>query len=370
LPWAGLASLVLVLVLDGQLTSDPRVWDWTVEQFGQEQSMEAGVALDQAAFTRLAQQRHERTRVFIVGTSRAQRGLDRSAIEIQLGAQIELVKLTHPGLQPYEIDALSAELIEAEADVVVLTLSEFDTHRPLRIMAQTGAGSLAAIWDLVANTDARFLKSNRHDLMRLALAACLDAYRYRELQSALGWRDAVSFRIGKRLRAMQSSGYALGDAGNPEYEAIGGLEQFGRAAAEIEASIDRLGMAFRTVSRAARWHQLRQVLSISRGLHAEVQLELLRAAVSRMTRAGIAVVVFELPLHPLSRQYYDYTIRADLLQFLGELATEFGITVVTEEMGGPYVPADFQDLTHANDEGAAKFSSSLARSVLELIAGM
>lgn len=369
LPWAGLASLILVLALDDQLSSEPRIWDGFVEQFDQKETMESGVALERAALTRLAREPRDRPRVFIVGTSRARRGLDQSAVEAVLGDQVELVKLTHAGMQPYEIDALGDELIAVRADVVVLPLSEFDTHRPLRIMAQTAPGSLTALWDLMSNTKLRFLSANRHDLLRLFLATRLDAYRFREVLAALGWRDGVTFLVGKRERAMQTAGYALGDAGQAKRGEDGSLKRFGRSAEELGAIIDRLGMAFKTLSKPARWGELRQVLSISRGLHAQVQQELLRAVVSRLTRAGVSVVVLELPLHPLSRQYYDYSIRDDVLEFFGELTIEFGITVVTEEMSGPFVPGDFQDLTHANGTGALKLSRSLARTVLRLIEG-
>jgi len=299
LPWAGLASLVLVLALDDQLSSDPLIWDRFVDQFAQKKTMESGVAQDRAALTRLARQPHDRPRVFIVGTSRARRGLDRRALEAVLGDQVELVKLTHAGMQPYEIDALGHELIAVRADVVVLPLSEFDTHRPLRIMAQTAPGSLTALCDLVSNTNLHFLRSNRHDLLRLFLATRLDTYRFREVLAALGWRDGVTFLIGKRERAMHTAGYALGDVGKARPDDDGSLKRFGRSAEELGAIIDRLGMAFRTLSKAARWGELRQVLSISRGLHAQVQQELLRAVVSRLTQAGVSVVVLELPLSAL-----------------------------------------------------------------------
>ncbi|MFT7463475.1 MAG: hypothetical protein ACI9EF_001819 [Pseudohongiellaceae bacterium] len=374
LPWAGIAAILLVLISDRWMTTEPRLWQQAVEAIDKSNSMELGVARDRMALAQGRDEGSNAPRVYVLGSSRAERGFSEDELAPVFGGRAQLIKLTHAGLRPYEVAALAGELAGDTTGVVVLTLSEFDTHRPLRLMAQTAAGSLAVWRDLVSLSDWRFLKANRETLLRLFLAGTLNSYRFREVAAATEGPLSARFMGAARHRAIETVGPVRGKLGSPDVrhsEASNSLADQARSAnaaksaAARDALVVRIGKTFPALSEAGRRAELTQLLSISRGEHALLQQALLRLAVQRLSAAGITVIVMELPLHPLAEQFFDTTLRDDSLAFFAELARAFDATIITKEMSGPFTKDDFADLTHLGNSGAEKLSRSLGRVVLD-----
>jgi len=264
LPWAALAAVLIVLAIDRRVMTAPG--------FGREVGA-------------LAQ-------VVVLGSGRVERAFLSAELNTVLAGQAEVMLRAHGGRGFDDVAALGDRLGDEAVDVVILGLSEFETHRPL---AGTAAG---AAW------------AEKQPVLKLA---------------------------------------------------------GGRTESDLEALITRVGMTFPDLPEATRRDELIQLLSLSRGDHVSSREDQLRAAVEQLTEAGASVIVVELPLHPLSRQYDDATLREEALSFFAELAMDYDVTVVTEEMSGPFAKSDFASLTRVTDAGATKLSHSAARAVLEVL---
>ena len=161
---------------------------------------------------------------------------------------------------------------------------------------------------------------------------------------------------------------AASEAGSSEGSLVTKLAG-GRTERELAALVTRVGMTFPDLLEATRRDELIQLLSLSRGEHVSSRQSPLRAAVERLTAAGASVILVELPLHPLAHQYYDVTLREEALSFFAELAVDLGVTVVTEEMSGPFAKSDFASLTQVTEAGAVKLCHSAAGAILKVLQG-
>lgn len=231
-------------------------------------------------------------RVVVLGSGRAEQSLLPVGLNTALAGQAEATLLGQVGANPHDVAALAGGLAGVPCEVVLLGLSEFETHRPSQAIAARA-------------------------------------------------------RSPSESRVLTLAG--------------------GRTEEDLAALITRVGMTFPDLSEATRRDELIHLLSLSRGEHVSSRQSLLRAAVERLAEAGASVIVVELPLHPLSRQYYDVTLREEALSFFAELAMDFDVTVVTEEMSGPFAKSDFASLTRVTDVGADKLCHSAARAVLEVL---
>ena len=262
--WAGLAAVLLVLAFNR--------WALDAPDLGGEPG-----ALPQ---------------VLVLGSGRVERAFLITELNAALAGHAVATVRAHGGSSSGNMASLGDELVDQAIEVVVLGLSEFETHQPLE-SAATGAGS---------------------------------------------------------------------SAGSPLLELAGG-----RTERDLAALVTRVGMTFPDLLEATRRVELMQLLSLSRGDHVSSRQSPLRAAVERLTEAGASVIVVELPLHPLARQYYDVTLREEALSFFAELAMDFGVTVVTEEMSGPFAKSDFASLTEVAEAGAVKLCHSAAGAILKVL---
>ncbi len=170
LPWAGLLAVLLVLALDQRILGPDGPWQLLV-----------GADPESAAPARLALRELRaanpgRPRVAVVGTSMVIDGFD-EVLAAQSLPGATLAKLGHPRFEPFVLLQLAPELVAARADAVVLILSEFDTHRPLRLEPVPGSSgaSLSAVVDLVRLAGPAFAVEQRTTLYRLVASSLLRA---------------------------------------------------------------------------------------------------------------------------------------------------------------------------------------------------
>lgn len=370
-PWAGLAAVVLVLLLDTFAMTRPEPWRRLEADLPDPDiTPEGGVVRDRIQIAELALADDGRDRVFLLGTSRARRGLMNWVLEKELGEDVAVVKLAHAGLQPFELRTLAEDCLAADPDVVVLALSEYDTHRPLRLMDSTAGGSWAALTGLAARVDPSLFWEERELALRLATQALLDSYRHRPVVHGGDTFERLHFRRpdARPRWGANEIHYHVGADGRPgDAQDDEARTLWGRPLGQLRLLDRRADTTFPDVSQPTRRVQVRQVLSIAAGDHASVQAGLIEDTVARLRGAGVEVLIVEMPLHPLGMHMYDTALRDEFLELCTRLASEHGAHVLTLEQSGPFTGEAFHDLTHLGGQGAVDMSAVVARAVRPLL---
>ncbi len=348
-PWGGVCAALIVLIVDAVGFGPNGPWDYLLPRMGERASMEEGVIRDRIALRNLADEADDKPRIFVLGTSRANRGINPNLLRKLAVVPTRIVKLAHAGMRPYEIGAVIEEFLPAGPDVAIMVTSELDTHRPVHILPHTAPGSLYSVVALARATGFGFAFEHRTLFLRLSAAAALDAYRYRGMLGNAGASSLRHFRdsLEERQRGLRNSPYLI------EGEA--------QMKVDLDAAVEQLGAVFPQLSAPARRAQINQCREITRGAHVEVQMGLVRHAVQRLREAGVEVILAEGALHPLSEQYYDASTAEEFRVFARELETELGMHFLPLSETVPRDPALFKDMTHLNDTGAALLTSAIAR---------
>jgi hypothetical protein len=347
-----------VIAIDLAFFSPLGPWETLQGMVSRGHLLAEGIARDRVQLLQLAAAPEGTARVVVVGTSRAQSGyLPKLAAQLPAGPRpLHVAKLAHAGMNPFAIRSLADELAGYDLDVVVLWLSEFDTHVPPEPRAAGSFGSLSAVFDLAAAVGAGVVFEERREFYRLLLATRFNTYRYRSVLTWAGARKLHRFPTGEEGRAQLR---------NPP---PAGFEYPGREPIELDPR-RRLQLLAEVKQRFSPAHArsivmgARRLGTITRGAHAEVQMTLLRQALRRLRAAGAQVIVLEGPLSPLAAEYYDVTIRDDFAAFARDLAREPGVHFVPLRENEIYPERDFNDLSHARLSGAEKLTRALLRAV-------
>ncbi|MFT7462933.1 MAG: hypothetical protein ACI9EF_001275 [Pseudohongiellaceae bacterium] len=371
LPVAGFLAVLLVLATDRWVFADIGFWQRIEELVNSQVSLNSGVVRDRIALDAISHSDEERLQACVMGTSRARRGLLPYWITPRVQDRFDMFYIAHAGMQPFEIRSMVAELIESGVDVVVLSLSEFDTHRPLKITAATGAGSFAALFDFWRFTGLAAVRRSRLDVLRLCTSALLQSYRFRQVERSAGLSELLGFR--RPGSGAGPSGIGLGYAigadglpGMPEQEGPGGYTVYGMAWSLFYRLADELSERFPDLSLNARRAELRQVVSIAKGVHAGVQMAFLRETADRLNEAGIDVLILELPIYPGVAGYYDTSTREEFLSFARELAQAELVHFVPLNDADPIPDELFVDLTHVTNKGSQRLSNTLVEGLLTI----
>ncbi|GEM_PF-2715397 len=373
LPVAGVLAAVLVLVLDGWVFGDVRLWQWFDELVESDVSMDSGIIRDQLAFDAMASADDDRVQACVIGTSRARRGLLPMWITPLLQGKVDVSYLAHAGMQPFEVRGLVGEIIDSGVDVAVLSLSEFDTHRPLKLSAATAAGSVGALYDLGRFAGLGLVRREREAFLRVSLAALLEVYRFRQVQRAAGLGELLGFRRPDSgpPKSSVGLGFALGADGLPGEPlakgADGAMELYGVPQSLYHKVVDQLSGRFPELSLNARRAELRQILSISEGVHAHVQMELLGQTVEALTDAGVDVLLYELPLYPPMGAYYEASTRQEFITFARDLAANERVHFVPQSTDDPVLETEYVDLTHVSNRGSKRLSEALVSALLDVV---
>ncbi len=329
-------------------------WDFFSERMNNEHPMERGVVSDRVEFARLAAEASDNPLVAVMGSSRAHASMHTHLLK-KAAPGIEVAALAHAGMHPFEIRGALDEVLALEPELVVILISEFDTHRPLRLMPQTSPGSFAALRELASQVGGDFVWEQRTTFLQVALASVVDLYRYREVFHVAGVEDYRMFShpAAPRGQGVLKIPYLL--EGNAPLDM------------NMDEELQQLELVYPHLSLRARKAGMTQCQSITRGPHATVQMFLLRKAVVRARSKGVRVLLVEGPLAPATKGFYDNSIRTDFLELAQELSQEEGVLFLALEESGPFPQEIFADLTHLNREGAQQMSAAVGRRVANLL---
>jgi hypothetical protein len=352
LPRASIIVLALVLAGDRLVFELDGVWDTLDAAAGPTNVLASDVATSQVRLRTVAEAPGGDLRVFVVGSSRAEAGFD-PVVARQAIPHATFATIAQGGLGPFELSAYVAEMIAARPHLVILLLSEFETHRPLRLepVPATGSASVGAVADLVAETGPAFAFRHRTTLARVLLASVLNTYRFKNVLNGAGAERARTFPLDRRLPRKRP-----GSFGRPV--ALRDGTRTALPAPEREAIRRRLGQGSRM-----RFIALGMLADVSTGHHARVQLGLVRRAIERFQRRGIEVAVVEPPLHPAAAPAVNPAACAEFEDFARALVRTHGITFVGLEEIEPFEDGDFSDLLHLTRAGARKLTAGVLRVV-------
>lgn len=343
-PWAGLLAAALLLAVDAAVLGPWGAWEWLAERDPEQR------ALVRLELERVRAAPPGEPRAFVVGTSRVQEGFDVELARRELPG-VAIGKLGQPRIEPFVIRQLADDLLAARADAVVILLSEFDTHRPLRLepVPDPGTASLGALVDLLRATGPGFAVAQRTPLYRLVACSALDAYRYRPILTTAGLGKLRQFHFDERFGRTER-----GDPFRP-IALWGGERGVAREAAK-RSTFDLFPPAMPSFMGRM---QAGTIGETSRGPHVAVQQALIRRTIERLREANVRVAIVEAPLHPAAVDLYDPALRGEFLAFMRSLEDAFGIAFLPLEAVETYAESDFSDLVHVGAEGIPKLTRSL-----------
>ncbi len=358
LPWGGVVAALLVLLVEGRFLAPGPLWPVLEERLVAEHQatfpVERGLVGDRRSLLRALFTAPDKALVAVLGTSRANASLEPRALQ-HVVPDARVLGFAHAGMQPFELRGLADELAPLGVDLAVLLVSEFDTHRPLRVMRQSGPGSLAALRELLDLLPQDTVWEERTLVLQLLTACALPSYRFREVFAAAGldaWRRFPAARGEPR------------GTSRPPFLLEGGQP----LPVSYPRERERLRAQFPDVPERQLDSELNQCRSITRGPHAEVQSALLLSTVRALRAAGTRVLLVEGPVSPLAESYYDLSIRDDFRALVGELLHDEGVDFLPLEETGPF-PADrFRDLTHLDKAWSPPFAAAVGARAAELLA--
>lgn len=343
-PVAGAIAVVLLLAIDVlsfRIFSPWRAFDGRLDGWYHEDKLRDRLAIDA-----LGRDAAKRTRAIVMGTSRMQQAWRPRLLDAPLPDDLEVFELAHARIYPTELRAAAAVMRDRAPDVVVLGVSELDTHVPVMLDRRTSYPDATLYVEAARHLGAGWLFDNRREFYRVVVGGAVAAYRHRGLLGDAGL---------DRLRRF--------DLPNPPLEPVTLTPLEEEIAAEFEARD--------TNPRRHKWRmnhvvrQVRLVGRVARGPHADAQQQFLVRAVETFRSAGSRVVIFELPLYPSARKLYDAEFRADFLALVAGLEVDPGVRVIRLEDQPEYERSDFKDITHVGSQGAAKTSRVILDAILD-----
>lgn len=343
-PVAGLLALLLVLAIDGLVFRASSPWRWLSKQI--EHGFYQGVVSDRLIIELLGRRREGKRYSVLMGTSRMQKAWQPHLLEPGKPEWLIVKSLAHARIFPAEMRAAAEEMRDRAPDVVVLGISEAETHVPMMLDRRTSFPGAFLYLEAARHLGMGWLFEKRDGLYRGALAGLVASYRHRDVLGNAGL---------DRLRRFPSDPEPIEPRVLDPVEAEV-LAEFNRGA-DNEHPIE-------TDMRKFRRH-MAQIQAITAGPHVDAQREFLRRAVEIFRDAGSEVVILELPLHPSTRRLYDSELRADFLALAAELERDLAARVIRLEDQPGFERSDFWDLIHVGPEGEKKLTQTILTAILE-----
>ena len=212
-----------------------------------------------------------------MGNSRAKVGLLFEDLDDRKLEGLVVAKCTHTPVSPWIMRSAVERCLDQGPDLVVLLLSELDTHRTPGLVASATFGDVSTVATLARGMGLSEAWRRREGLERIALASLLHSYRYR---SVLGhaWLDDLR-HFPANSRALTPDAPERFPAARPRYnepsEKLPDLPDIEEIHARIERAVG-----------TARPHTLRFVHNIHLGNDARIQELLLGGGGDRMARGG------------------------------------------------------------------------------------
>jgi hypothetical protein len=351
-PVALLIALLVVALLDRCVLGPNGPWDAIAARVPGRAMHTKGVATDRLQLKRARAVESGVPTTFVLGTSRAQHAYRPDLLDQSDGVAGSVFELTHPHVFPFEMLAFSGELGAIGADAVVLLISEYDTHGPVSIVNGAAAADFYSLGFLIDQLGLQRAFEEREVLLRLALDAMSNGYRYRSILDAAGAGRirapgrAEASRAGWKMR----SGRAV---------LVEGLRHTPPTRDETSRILESL--AGRRPGSESRAYMIGagSLRQITAGPHADVQMALLEAAIARLSSSGVRVIVIETPIDPVAAPLYDASARGEFLALMDWLQRYDGFAFHSLDAQAPFSSAEFADLIHLSAPGAARFTRTV-----------
>jgi hypothetical protein len=351
--------MALIVAVESFAFDRPALWETVSAAIPEgRRDMYGGTALDELAAARLATDEGGEPKVAFLSSSRGQRAWPLEELPADERPPWRVALMTHPGIQPLHMLLQADRLARLQPDVVVIMVSEFDTHRAVALVPHVLGDSPGAVGTLTSLLGPAVAWEHRQTLARFALASVLPSYRFRRVFGLAGLDRYRSF--GRRTGQGQGGRWpeAL-PAGEPLSLTRRQLDRITDAVRESMPSVD--------VDSGQFTSQLGTYQAITRGPHAQVQMEIVRRAVLRLVDAGIDVLLVEGPLATLPVELCDPMTRFEYRALAQELAAAPGVHLLTVEDSGPFALEAFRDLFHLDDEGAAQMTEATLAAVEDVL---
>ncbi len=346
MPVAALLVVLLIFVADRSVYRSDSMWRNFDAWLPPSSLLEQGLVQDRLALHGLAGS-GDLPRAFLVGSSRLHRGFHPEYLPEQSETNLHLALLAHPQFFPFEIRAAVEEIRKLDPRIVLLALSELETHSRIKLVPGSSFGTWTAIMDLVREAGFGFAFEERTMLYRIALGGWFNTYHYRGVINRAGADRPRHFARDARFTVpffAEESVTFVDDDRLPHT-----MEDLTRIGKEFDSRFPGRGSFVRKA-------QFGIVRSISRGRHAEINMGLVRRSVSVLREAGVEVILIEPPIYPGTALLYDSTIRNDYVAFARQLVRDYGVHFFSLDEGPAFLEADFGDLTHLDRPGAIKFT--------------
>jgi len=279
----------------------------------------------------------------VLGSSQVLRGIDLDLLGESFDDDLRFHLISYAGFGPFEARSIAEPLHRHHADLVILMVSEFDTHRTRTLAQVPLTARLPALWDLGQAAGWRWSYANRRLMLRMLSSSLLDLVRYRRVLREL-YLGAFDFELEPAVVVGGDPPLVLGrETDHKDVDLMAAVRDLEKRRPDLSLKLVRI----------------KQVNSIAQGHHASVQMELIEKAVKVMTRGGIDVVLVEGPLLPWSRDLYEREARREFRRWVAKLAEGPGVTFVSEQELGRTRARDFADLTHLSEDGSLDFTKRL-----------
>lgn len=359
-PLAALCVLALFFAADRSVYRSESLWRAFDARLPTSSLLEQGLVQDRLALGEIPDSGAQ-PQAFLVGSSRLNRGFHPEYLSLGNEVPLDLTVLAHPQFFPFEIRAAVEEIRRHDPVIVLLALSELETHSRIKLVPGSSFGNWAAIWDLTREAGLGFVFERRVMLYRIALGGWFNTYHYRGVINRVGAGRLRSFARDARLvvSLFPEESTTFVDDDRLRHT----IEDLVRIGEEFNSRFPGRGDFVRKA-------QFGIVRSISRGRHAEINMGLVRRSVAALREMGIEVMLIEPPIYPGTALLYDATIRDDFVAFARELVRDQGVHFFSLDDGPGFVEADFGDLTHLDRPGAIKFTQWVRDSLSDVYRGM
>jgi hypothetical protein len=347
-----LAGLVVLIATDRLVMRSSEPWSWAHQRLSHDRTMDYWISLAQMRRWRFARERDDRTRVVALGSSRAAAAFVPDKVSISETEWVHATTLGRPGIDPFVLRSMVDGVVALDPDVVVLYISEFDTHRAMFLIPRSTDPDLPSLVELLRYTSPDYCWDERHKLLQILAGGILETYHHRDVLLAAGLGSFSEFEMGARGLdgpAPPAPARRFGSHRFADWHST----SFAERVAEIEASHGR-------EIPLAEFGQLYEML---RGEQVRAQESMIESAIERFGGAGVQVLIFETPLNPLGAALSQAGLRDDFLAFARRMERTHDSWFIPLERSGPFGPEQFADLTHLNFEAAVRTT----RLVLERI---
>lgn len=255
-------------------------------------------------------------RAVILGNSQANRSIDETILNQQLGDSLWTTDLTQPGARGFDMLVLSRDTEWKEGDILISYISEVMFY---------GGGSGVVVSDFIHFGDLK------------------------DLNDLNGWSEMEEGSVTKGLLGRVVPSYRYGASFSKRILGadISSIRQRDYDAA-LEEDLDKQG------------ENRSSAFSVDAG--SRFQLDAFERMAGELVAAGGELVLIDGYVHPALDEQMPVLVREDMSRFLRELKKAHGdkVAIIKADELLPQSSESFDDLVHFSEDAQAKFSQRLA----------